>query len=166
MPTIDHSSLSKEEKLARAKVYDALKKSIDVYEKTFAFNTLIAACMEALNALDKQNNEQVWSEGMYIITYLLEPITPHVCAELSEELFESENLSGKIEILEEVFVQDSITLGVAVNGKRRAEIEVDAGAEKEDIIAMAKESIAKWLEGKNVVKEILVPNKMVNLVVK
>jgi leucyl-tRNA synthetase len=43
---------------------------------------------------------------------------------------------------------------------------VDAGASKEDIIAMAKESIAKWLEGKNVVKEILVPNKMVNLVVK
>jgi len=166
MPTIDHSSLSKEEKLARAKVYDALKKSIDVYEKTFAFNTLIAACMEALNALDKQSNEQVWSEGMYIITHLLEPITPHVCAELSEELFESKNLSGKIEILEEVFVQDSITLGVAVNGKRRAEIEVDAGADKEDIIAMAKESIAKWLEGKNVVKEILVPNKMVNLVVK
>jgi len=166
MPTIDHSSLSKEEKLARAKVYDALKKSIDVYEKTFAFNTLIAACMEALNALDKQSNEQVWSEGMYIIAHLLEPITPHVCAELSEELFESKNLSGKIEILDEVFVQDTLTLGVAVNGKRRAEIEVDAGASKDDIIAMAKESIAKWLEGKNVVKEILVPKKMVNLVVK
>jgi len=55
---------------------------------------------------------------------------------------------------------------VAVNGKRRGEIEVDAGASKEDIIAMAKESIPKWLEGKNVVKEILVPKKMVNLVVK
>jgi leucyl-tRNA synthetase len=166
MPTIDQSSLTKEEKLARAKVYDALKKSVDVYEKTFAFNTLIAACMEALNALDKQSNEQVWSEGLYIITHLLEPIIPHVCAELSEELFDSKNLAGKIEILEEVFVQDTVTLGVAVNGKRRAEIEVDAGASKEDIIAMAKESIDKWLEGKNVVKEILVPNKMVNLVVK
>ncbi|MBU1668556.1 leucine--tRNA ligase [bacterium] len=166
MPTIDHASLDKEEKLARAKVYDALKKSVDVYEKTFAFNTLIAACMEALNALDKQNNEQVWSEGLYIITHLLEPIVPHVCAELSEELFASENLAGKIELLEEVFVQDTITLGVAVNGKRRAEIEVDAGAQKEDIIAMAKESIAKWLEDVTVVKEIVVPNKMVNIVVK
>ncbi|MCK5854432.1 MAG: leucine--tRNA ligase, partial [Sulfurovaceae bacterium] len=144
MPTIDQASLNKEEKIARAKVYEALKKSVDVYEKTFAFNTLIAACMEALNALDKQNNEQVWSEGLYIITHLLEPIIPHVCAELSEELFESKNLSGK----------------------RRGEIEVDAGASKEDIIAMAKESIAKWLEDKNVVKEILVPNKMVNLVIK
>ncbi len=166
LPSIDHASLSKEEKLARAKVYEALQKSVDVYEKTFAFNTLIAACMEALNALDKQENEQVWTEGLYIITHLLEPIIPHVCTELSEELFASKNLAGKIAILEEVFVQDSITLGVAVNGKRRAEIEVDAGASKEEIIAMAKESIAKWLEGKNVVKEILVPNKMVNLVVK
>jgi len=167
MPTIDQSSLTKEEKIARVKVYEALKRSIDVYEKTFAFNTLIAGCMEALNALDKQQNEQVWTEGLYIITHLLEPITPHICAELSEVLFESKNLTGgKIEILDEVFVQDTITLGVAVNGKRRAEIEVDAGASKEDIIAMAKASIPKWLEGKNVVKEILVPKKMVNLVVK
>ncbi len=166
LPTIEHKTLSKEEKLARAKVYESLQKSIDVYEKTFAFNTLIASCMEALNALDKQDNGLVWSEGMYIITHLLEPITPHLCAELSEELFASKNLSGKIEILDEVFVQDTITLGVAVNGKRRAEIEVDAGASKDDILAQAKESINKWLEGKNVIKEILVPNKMVNLVVK
>ena len=167
LPIIDQSSLNKEEKIARVKVYEALKRSIDVYEKTFAFNTLIAGCMEALNALDKQQNEQVWTEGLYIITHLLEPIIPHICAELSEELFESKNLTGgKIEILDEVFVQDTITLGVAVNGKRRAEIEVDAGASKEDIIEQAKASIPKWLEGKNVVKEILVPKKMVNLVVK
>ncbi len=166
LPIIDHSSLNKEEKIARAKVYDALKKSIDVYEKTFTFNTLIAACMEALNALDKQENEQVWAEGLYIITHLLEPIIPHVCAELSEELFDSKNLQGKLEVLEEVFVQDSLTLGVAINGKRRNEIEVDAGASKEDIIAMAKASVEKWLEDKTVVKEILVPKKMVNLVVK
>jgi len=166
MPTIDHATLSKEEKLARVKIYEALKKSTDVYESTFAYNTLIAACMEALNALDKQSNEQVWAEGMYILLHLLEPITPHICSELSEMLFDVENLKGKIEVLEEVFVQDSITLAVAVNGKRRAEIEVDASAEKDDVIAMAKESVAKWLEDKNVLKEILVPKKMVNLVVK
>ena len=166
LPSIEHTLLNKEEKLARAKVYDALKKSVEVYEKTFTFNTLIAACMEALNALDKQDNEQVWSEGLYIITHLLEPIIPHICAELSEELFGSQNLKGKIEVLDEVFVQDTLILAVAINGKRRAEIEVDAGVSKEDVIAMAKESVAKWLEDKNVVKEIFVPKKMVNLVVK
>ena len=166
IPIINQSSLNKEEKMARIKVYGALQKSSDVYEKTFAFNTLIAACMEALNALDKQSNTEVWSEGVYIITHLLEPIIPHVCAELSEELFKSKNLLGKIEILDEVFIQDTITLGVAVNGKRRAEIEVDTGIEKDEIISIAKESIAKWLEGKIIIKEILVPSKMVNLVIK
>jgi leucyl-tRNA synthetase len=103
LPTIEQSSLNKEEKLARAKVYEALKKSTDVYESTFAYNTLIAACMEALNALDKQSNEQVWAEGMYILLHLLEPITPHICSELSEMLFDSANLKAKIEVVEEVF---------------------------------------------------------------
>jgi len=166
MPTIDHSKLTKEEKFARAKVYEALQKSVAVYEKTFAFNTLIASCMEALNALDKQNNGEVWSEGMYIILHLLEPITPHICSELSDELFDSNNLKEKIEIIDEVFEQETITLGVAVNGKRRGEIEVSADASKDTIIKSAKERVSKWLEGKNIIKEIVVPNKLVNLVVK
>jgi len=166
MPTIDHYKLTKEEKLARAKVYEALQKSVTVYEKTFAFNTLIASCMEALNALDKQNNSEVWSEGMYIILHLLEPITPHICSELSDELFNSNNLKEKIEIIDEVFEQESITLGVAVNGKRRGEIEVSTDASKDTIIESAKERVSKWLEGKNIIKEIVVPNKLVNLVVK
>ena len=166
MPIIEHSKLLKAEKLARVKVYDALNKSITVYEKTFAFNTLIASCMEALNALDKQNNSKVWSEGIYIILHLLEPITPHICAELSEELFSSKNLKSKIDIIEEVFVQDTITLGVGVNGKRRAEIEISADASKNEIIEIAKKSITKWLEGKTIIKEIVVPSKLVNLVVK
>ena len=50
---------------------------------------------------------------------LLEPIIPHVCAELSEELFDSKNLKGGIAVLDEVFVQDTLTLGVAINAKRR-----------------------------------------------
>ncbi len=166
IPKIEHSKLSKNEKLARVKVYDALSKSITVYEKTFAFNTLIASCMEALNALDKQKNSKVWSEGIYIILHLLEPITPHICAELSEELFSSKNLRGKIDIINEVFIQDTITLGVGVNGKRRAEIEVNADASKDEIIEIAKKSIPKWLEGKTIIKEIVVPNKLVNIVVK
>jgi leucyl-tRNA synthetase len=166
LPTIKHSSLNSQEKLARAKVYDALKKSIVVYEKSFAFNTLIAGCMEALNALDKQNSDLVWSEGIYIILHLLEPITPHICSELSEQLFNSKNLNEKIEIIDEVFVQDTIKLGVAVNGKRRAEIEINPNASKDKIIERAKEAIPKWLEGKSIIKEILVPKKLVNIVVR
>jgi leucyl-tRNA synthetase len=166
LPQIDHASLSEDEKYARAKVYEALQRSEDVYEKTFAFNTLIAACMEAINALDKQDNAEVWSEGIYVVLHLLEPIVPHISSELSEQLFGKANLEGSIDVLDEVFVQDSITLAVTINGKRRAEIEVASDANKETILSAAKEVGAKWIEGQQIVKEIVVPGKLVNLVVK
>lgn len=166
LPTIDQSSLSKESKLARVKVYEALQKSTDVYEKTFAFNTLIAACMEALNALDKQGDVEVCTEGMYIMLNLLEPIIPHVATELSEMLFDRANLGAKLEVKEEVFVQDSILYMVMIGGKKRTEVEVSPSASKEEISATAKEAGAKWLEGMIIVKEIVVPNKLVNLAVK
>ncbi len=166
MPSITHKELSKESKLARLKVYEALKKSQEVYESSFAFNTLIASCMEALNALDKQDNSDVWSEGMYIILNLLEPIVPHLATELSERLFDRANLSAKIEVDEEVFVQDSITYVVMIGGKKRTQIEVEPSASQDEILSLAKEAGAKWLEGMSIVKEIVVPNKLVNLAVK
>jgi len=166
LPNIDQSTLSKESKLARVKVYEALQKSSDVYEKTFAFNTLIAACMEALNALDKQDNADVWTEGMYIMLNLLEPIIPHVTTELSEMLFDRENLAAKLEVKEEVFVQDSILYMVMIGGKKRTEVEVSPSASQDEILSSAKEAGAKWLEGMIIVKEIVVPNKLVNLAVK
>jgi len=166
LPTIDHVTLSKESKLARVKVYEALQKSAHVYEKSFAFNTLIAACMEALNALDKQEDAAVWAEGMYVMLNLLEPIIPHIANELSETLFNRENLSAILEVKEEVFVQDSILYMVMIGGKKRAEVEVDASASKEEILEAAKTAGAKWLENMQIVKEIVVPNKLVNLAVK
>ena len=166
LPKIDQNTLSKEAKLARVKVYEALKKSKEVYEKTFAFNTLIAACMEALNALDKQDNSEVWTEGMYIMLNLLEPIIPHVATELSDSLFARENLEVQLEVKEEVFVQDSILYVVMIGGKKRTEIEVSPSASKDEILALAKEAGSKWLEGMHIVKEIVVPNKLVNLAVK
>ncbi len=166
LPAIDQSTLSKESKLARVKVYEALQKSTDVYEKTFAFNTLIAACMEALNALDRQENADVWTEGMYIMLNLLEPIIPHVTTELSEMLFVRENLNAVLEVKEEVFVQDSILYVIMIGGKKRTEIHVSPSASKEEILVTAKEAGAKWLENMQIVKEIVVPNKLVNLAVK
>jgi len=166
LPAIDHSSLAKESKLARIKVYEALQKSAHVYEKSFAFNTLIAACMEALNALDKQDDGAVWSEGMYVMLNLLEPIIPHIANELSQELFERENLSAVLVVKEEVFVQESILYMVMIGGKKRAEVEVEASASQAEILEAAKYAGAKWLEGMQIVKEIVVPNKLVNLAVK
>ena len=164
-PKINHADLSKEEKFARKKVYEALKRAEEVYNERYTFNTMIAGVMEAMNALNAQKNTDVWTEGYWILSSIMEPVIPHTCHEISEKYFNLKNLAQQ-EILEEVFVEDSISLGVSVNGKKRGEIEVAADADKETIIAAAKENIAKWLEGKEIVKEIYVPKKLVNIVVK
>ena len=164
-PEINHADLSKEEKFARKKVYEALKRAEDVYNERYTFNTMIAGVMEAMNALNVQKNADVWTEGYWILSSIMEPVIPHTCYEISEKYFQLHNLAPQ-EILEEVFVEESISLGVLVNGKKRGEIEVPADASKEDIVEAAKENVAKWLEGKAIVKEIFVPNKLVNIVVK
>ena len=166
LPEIEHSKLSKASKEARAKVYEALRRGEEVYRGSFAFNTLIAGVMEALNALDKQDDDKVWSEGLYILLHLLEPIVPHIASEMSDKLFGMKNLQDRIEIKDEVFVKDSITYAVSINGKRRNEVSLPRDASKDEIIAAAKEQGAKWLEGMEIIKEIVVPNKLVNFVVK
>jgi leucyl-tRNA synthetase len=165
LPTIEHSKLSKDEKYARKKVYEALNKSTEVFTKTFAYNTLIASCMEAMNALNSQQNSDVWTEGYWILTNILEPIVPHISWELSSTLFENKNF-GELTVISETLVEDSITLGITVNGKKRAELEVAKDTDKDEILTLAKAQIEKWLEDKQVVKEIYVPNKLVNIVVK
>ena len=164
--SLEHSSLDKDEKEARKKVYDALIKSNEVFNKTYTFNTLIASCMEALNALQAQKNEAVWAEGYYILTNILEPIIPHACWELSKQLFNLENFNKKLEIKDEVFTFDTIILAVTVNGKKRCEIEVAPDTSKDEVLALAKTAAAKWLGESELLKEIVVPNKLVNFVIK
>lgn len=165
IPNIDHTTLSKEEKFARKKVYEALQRSNDVFDGRYTFNTMIAGVMEAMNALNGQKNSDVWSEGYWILSSIMEPVIPHTCWEISKEYFDLQNLAPQ-KVLDEVFVEDSITLAVSVNGKRRSEIEVAKDASKEEILTFAKAEIAKWLEGKEIVKEIVVPNKLINIVIK
>ena len=165
IPAISHANLSKDEKYARLKVYEALKKSRDVFEKTYAFNTLIASCMEALNALNSQDNKDIWTEGYFVILNLLEPIIPHAAWEMSRELFECANF-GKIELKDEVFELDEINLAITINGKRRGEFSVSTSATQDEIIATAKQNVQKWLENATIIKEIYVKDKLVNFVIK
>jgi len=165
IPLIDHAKLSKEEKFARKKVYEALVRAEDVYREKYTFNTMIAGVMEAMNALNLQSNSDVWSEGYWILTSIMEPVIPHTCWEISSQKFSFKNLAPQ-RVIDEVFVENTLTLGVSINGKARVEIEVSADASNDVIIAMAKESASRWLEGKTIIKEIVVPKKLVNLVVK
>lgn len=165
IPTIDHSTLSKEEKNARKKVYEALKRAQEVYGERHTFNTMIAGVMEAMNALNEQNNRDVWSEGYWILTSVMEPIIPHICWELSTTLFGGKNF-GVQSVLEEVFEVDSVAFGVSINGKNRATIEVGVSESQDAVIEIAKAAVEKWIEGKEIVKAIVIPGKLVNLVIK
>ncbi|HEX5711155.1 MAG TPA: leucine--tRNA ligase [Sulfuricurvum sp.] len=165
LPVINHASLTKAEKHARKKVYEALKRAQEVYVERYTFNTMIAGVMEAMNALNEQTNREIWSEGYWILTSILEPIAPHLCWEISDLFFGRKNLAPQT-ICEEVFEMDSLTLGVSVNGKNRATIEVDIALCESEIIDAAIASVEKWLEGKEIVKSIVIPGKLVNLVIK
>lgn len=174
LPQIDASALNEEQKNARKKVYEAAQKSQAVFEKRangYNFNTLIAACMEALNALTVLEssesdalNSEIWTEGYFILLNILEPIIPHIAWELSEELFGRENFAP-IAIDKKALESSQITLAITINGKKRAEISASAGASEEEILDLAKQSAQKWLENKEIKKQILVPNKLVNFVV-
>lgn len=146
-------------------MYEALVRANDVYSEKYTFNTMIAGVMEAMNALNLQNNSAVWSEGYWILSSIMEPVIPHTCWDISSEKFSLKNFSA-VSVLEEVFVEDTLTIGVSINGKRRTEIEVSADESDENILRIAKESAAKWLLGQTIVKEIVVPKKLVNLVIK
>ncbi|MDR3177939.1 MAG: leucine--tRNA ligase [Campylobacteraceae bacterium] len=166
LPEINHQTLGKESQYARKKVYEAVKKSIDTFDSgIYAFNTLIASCMEAFNALSAQDDKNVWTEGYYIILNILEPIIPHIASELSEKYFKCKNFTHDIKIDESVFESETMILAVTVNGKRRGEFEINADASEEEIIKAGKDAVLKWLEGASLKKEIYVNKKLVNLVI-
>ena len=167
-PHINHQALQKNEQYARQKVYEALQKSYDIFSKKqvgYPFNTLIAASMEAFNALNEQNNALVWTEGYFILLHILEPIVPHICWELSDRYFNLTNFAF-IDIDENALHKEEVIYAVMVNGKKRAEIELSLALAQEEIIAHAKQSVGKWLIDVQILKEIIVPNKLVNFVVK
>lgn len=182
--SLTFGDLNEVQKLARRKVYEALQKSNAVFaNKDYPFNTLIASCMEALNALvamdssessgessadsgeSNAESQKVWFESYYILLNILEPIIPHICYELSERFFGCANFR-EIAVDKNALKSDTITLAVSVNGKRRAEIAVSADSSNEAILESAKGAVAKWVENKQIIKEIIVPNKLVNFVIK
>lgn len=157
--------LSKDSKIARYKVHDALQKYQNVFTKKldgYPFNVVIAACMEAHNAISAQNDDLVFTEGYYILLHILEGFIPHIASELSQELFDMANFSP-LKVDHSAFIQDEISYVVSVNGKRRAEISLRSDSGKEEAIAKAKQVANKWLTSP-IKKEIFVQNKLINFV--
>nr|WP_236617362.1 hypothetical protein [Lebetimonas sp. JS032] len=96
---------------------------------------------------------------------VLEPIVPHIASEISQNLFNRNNFK-EIKIDENALIKDEIHYPVSVNGKKRAEITVNTDANKEEILNTAKNAVKKYIEGKEIIKEIFVPKRMINFVIK
>ncbi|PAF51035.1 leucine--tRNA ligase [Helicobacter sp. 13S00477-4] len=168
IPKINQSKLNEKEKTARKKVYETLNKSNDIFNKKqsgYAFNTLIASCMEALNALNEQSNSSIWTEGYFILLHILEPIIPHICWELSEKYFELKNMSP-IEPKEEALEIQKLTIAITINGKKRTQIQLPPNTNEKEVLKVSKIAAQKWLENTQILKEIIIPNKIVNFVIK
>ncbi len=168
-------AVTKEDKAMRLVIHSTLKKvTADLSEK-FGFNTAIAALMELINEMYKYKeldtkNDGIIREGIETIVTILAPFTPH----LGEELWTMIGKEGSVFNIswpkydESALVQDEVEVIVQVNGKLRAKVSMDANVSREDMekVAMENEKVQAAIEGKNVVKVIAVPKKLVNIVVK
>ena len=149
------------------KIHKAIKKvSSDI--EAMKFNTAIACLMTLINEIYAVG--KISKDDLVIFIKLLCPFAPHLCEEIWETIGGEGllSLSQWPEYEESKTVEDSIEIGVQVNGKVRGTIVIPNGCAKEEALELAKkdERVASFLEGKNLVKEIYVPNKIVNFVMK
>ena len=169
--SIDMSNVSKPAQDLRRKTHETIQKVGDDIERRHAFNTAIAAQMELLNSINKfeaQDDNDVAVERDAIVTLLtlLAPFAPHLSQtllaefgiELTSALFPSVDTSA--------LTRNTQTIVVQVNGKLRGKLEVPVDISKDDILAQAKAlpEVQQFLTGPTK-KEIVIPNKLVNLVV-
>ena len=139
--------------------------TIDTRLKTFSLNTVISGFMEFNNKLSKL--AEVDKETLSVYVQLIAPFAPHIAEELWQQLGHDSSVfeAGWPVADKEAMKEDTKEIAVQVNGKTRATIQISLDAAKDDVIAQAKEAVSSRLTG-NIVKEIYVPGKIVNIVCK
>ena len=173
--TLDKTNLSPMAKELRNKTHSTLAKVTDDYARRHSFNTAIAAVMELNNAVNKfvaesDNDKAVRQEALESACLMLAPIVPHICHNLWNMLGKPGAIIDAAwpELDKEALVKDTITIVVQVNGKLRANLSVAPDTAREELESLAKqeENVTKNIDGKQIVKIICVPNKLINIVVK
>ena len=138
-----------------------------------SLNTAVAALMEFVNELYKLKLEGFSNDWRFVLEDLLKmlvPFAPHISSELWQQLGNNDFIekSGWPKWNEELLKTNEIQIIVQVNGKLRGKIKVSANSEKDEILAIAKaeDNVSKFLQDKEILKEIFIPNKLINFVVK
>ena len=167
----------KERELVRA-TYETLRRVTQDFESRWHFNSAIALIMELTNAIHAQEpleegvRPEIRKEILEMLTLMLAPMTPHLAEELWEMLGHSDGLWKAIwpilaEAQKDLARVEEVEIVVQVNGRVRARLRVAAGLGEAELIpkALAEPAVAQHINGKRVVKQIVVPDKLVNLVV-
>jgi leucyl-tRNA synthetase len=174
---LDPSAAEGETRELLAKAHWAMDKVSRDFERGFQFNTAVAAVMELVNEAYRVKDDLYEDPaGAATVRFaaataasLIFPFAPHLAAEVWERL-EGDRVweNPWPEADSRLLVSDTVTLVVQVNGKLRDRIEAAADASEEELLALARASdkVHRYLDGKQVVKEIVVPGKLVNLVVR
>lgn len=171
---VDPSSLDDAQKDLRRKTHQTIAKISHDIGHRHSFNTAVAASMELLNAINKADDDSeagraVTREALKAVVLMLSPIVPHICNALWQAMGYSDHLIDQRwpDVDEEALKQDSVVLVVQVNGKLRGKISVAVGAKKDTIVAqaLADENVQRFVDGKQVRKVIVVPERLVNVVV-
>ena len=150
-------------KLINRMVYD-----ITTRLDRFNLNTVVSGFMEYNNKfIDLAKNEGVDRDTVGTMCILLAPFAPHIASEIWERLGHEGSIFDESwpEYDESQLKDDEVEIAVQVNGKARAVISISKDADRDTAVAAGREAAAKWLNG-NIVKEIYVPGKIVNIVVK
>jgi len=172
---IDLSNLNDEQKSVRQKTHLALQKVGDDFGRRHSFNTAIATMMELNNSIarfeDTSNQGMaIKQEAIEIMVKCLSPVMPHVCHHLWFLLGGSAAMvdSNWPVVDQSALVQDNVQIIAQVNGKLRAKIMAPLDSNNETIqeIALSNEKIKGFTEKKEIIKVIVVPNKLINVVVK
>ena len=156
--------------------HQTLKRVTNDFESRWHFNTSVALIMEMVNELQAQEpldaelSPATLKKVLAMLVLMLSPIAPHI----SEELWEMLGFSGGLSqakwpaYSEDLAREEQVEIPIQINGRVRAKILVDAGLSEEETISLARKEprIAELIEGKQIVKIIFVPNKLVNFVLK
>lgn len=174
----DLSKLSSDDKELRFMIHNTIKRvSSDISER-FNFNTAISAIMELVNSMyqykDKvdynSQNLSLIKEGIDALIIMLCPFAPHITEELWQLVGHSESVHERVwpTYDENAIIKDEVEIVIQINGKVRERINVPTSADSEELknIALKNEKVSEILEGKNIVKFIAVPGKLVNIVIK
>ncbi|GGK65592.1 leucine--tRNA ligase [Amphritea balenae] len=171
---LDVDALDDRQKDLRRKTHETIKKVSDDVERRQTFNTAIAAVMELSNAIsrfvdDSEQGRAVTREALTAAVQLLAPIVPHITHQLWQDLGNSSSLLDVAwpTVDETAMTRANVQMVVQVNGKVRAKINVPADAEESVVLhtALADEGVQRHMGGKTIRKQIVVPNKLVNIVV-